>query len=263
MQAPHLSPPGATAPLPAVPRHIAVIMDGNRRWAREHGVPKALGHARGAKRVRGLVEACMRRGVPHLTVFAFSTENWKRPQDEVSSLMGLFVRYLQKEASELHRHGIRLQVIGERSAFDARLQKLMAHVEALTAGNTRLTLTIAANYGGRWDMLQAMQAWHTDHPGAPASDITEDALRPYLCLGNAPEPDLLIRTGGEVRISNFMLWQSAYTELYFTPALWPDFTAELLDEALVWYAGRERRFGGAEVVAAVQPGAAVDQRVAV
>ena len=246
-----------------VPRHIAVIMDGNRRWAREHGIPKAIGHVRGAKRIRGLVEACIARGVQHLTVFAFSTENWKRPQDEVSSLMALFVRYLQKEATELHRHGIRLQVIGERSAFDARLQKLMAHVEALTAANTRLTLTIAANYGGRWDMLQAMQAWHAEHPGAAASDLTEDALRPYLSLGNAPDPDLLIRTGGEVRISNFMLWQSAYSELYFTPALWPDFTAEMLDEALQWYAGRARRFGGAEVLGAQQPAATADQRVAV
>lgn len=229
----------------AVPRHIAVIMDGNRRWAREHRVPKAVGHARGARRVRALVEACMARGVGHLTVFAFSTENWKRPADEVTSLMGLFVRYLQKEASELHRHSIRLQVIGERSAFDARLQKLMAHVEELTAANTRLTLTVAANYGGRWDLLQAMQAWHAGHSGVPASDITEETLRPYLSLGNAPDPDLLIRTGGEVRISNFMLWQSAYTELYFTPALWPDFTAELLDQALAWYAKRDRRFGGA------------------
>lgn len=235
----------------ALPRHIAVIMDGNRRWAREHGVPKAVGHARGAKRVRNLVEGCIARGVGHLTVFAFSTENWKRPADEVSSLMGLFVRYLQKEATDLHRHGIRLQVIGDRSAFDARLQKLMAHVEELTAANTRLVLTVAANYGGRWDLLQAMQAWHAAHPGTQASEISEAALRPYLSLGDAPDPDLLIRTGGEVRISNFMLWQSAYTELYFTPALWPDFNADLLDQALAWYALRDRRFGGAS--AAVPP----------
>jgi len=242
------SPHSGTAAPAAVPRHIAVIMDGNRRWAREHGVPKAIGHARGARRVRGLVEACIARGVRHLTVFAFSTENWKRPQEEVVSLMTLFVRYLQKEASDMHRHGIRLKVIGDRSAFDTRLQKLMAHVEEMTAENTRLTLTVAANYGGRWDMLQAMQAWHTDHPGAHASEITEDALRPYLSLNDAPDPDLLIRTGGEVRISNFMLWQSAYTELYFTSALWPDFNSELLDQALSWYATRDRRFGGAPAV---------------
>lgn len=238
--------PGPEAPA-AVPKHIAVIMDGNRRWAREHGVPKAIGHARGAKRVRGLVEACIARGVQHLTVFAFSTENWKRPQEEVSSLMALFVRYLQKEASDMHRHGIRLKVIGDRSPFDSRLQKLMGHVEDMTAENSRLTLTVAANYGGRWDMLHAMQAWHTEHLGASPGELTEEALRPYLSLGDTPDPDLLIRTGGEVRISNFMLWQSAYTELYFTPALWPDFTADLLDQALAWYAGRERRFGGADL----------------
>lgn len=249
--------------LVAVPQHIAVIMDGNRRWAREHGVPKAIGHARGARRVRGLVESCIVRGVQHLTVFAFSTENWKRPQDEVSSLMALFVRYLQKEASDMHRHGIRLKVIGDRSAFDTRLQKLMAHVEHMTVDNTRLTLTVAANYGGRWDMLQAMRAWHTSHPQAAATELTEEALRPYLCLSNTPDPDLLIRTGGEVRISNFMLWQSAYTELYFTPALWPDFNAELLDQALAWYAERERRFGGAEVVPVMAVKCPSDQRVAI
>lgn len=252
-----------TIPSAALPRHIAVIMDGNRRWAREHGVPKAIGHARGAKRVRGLVEACVARGVKHVTVFAFSTENWKRPQDEVSGLMALFVRYLQKEASDMHRHGIRLKVIGDRSAFDTQLQKLIAHVEEMTADNTRLTLTVAANYGGRWDMLQAMRTWHSEHPGANAKEITEEALHPYLSLSDAPDPDLLIRTGGEVRISNFMLWQSAYTELYFTPALWPNFSAELLDQALAWYAARERRFGGAEVSALKMPQTTSSQRVAV
>lgn len=247
----------------SVPQHIAVIMDGNRRWAREHGVPKAIGHSRGAKRVRGLVEACITRGVQHLTVFAFSTENWKRPQDEVSSLMALFVRYLQKEASDMHRHGIRLKVIGDRCAFDIRLQKLMAHVEDMTADNTRLTLTVAANYGGRWDMLQAMQAWLTSHPGMDATELTEEALRPYLCLADIPDPDLLIRTGGEVRISNFMLWQSAYTELYFTPELWPNFNTELLDQALDWYAGRERRFGGAEVASVTSSYTIASQKTAI
>ena len=241
-----------------VPEHIAVIMDGNRRWARERGLPKALGHGRGAKRVRGLVEACMARGVRHLTLFAFSTENWKRPADEVSSLMGLFLRYLQKEASDLHRNGVCLKVIGDRSAFDTRLQTLMATVESMTQHNTGITLTIAANYGGRWDMLQAMQAWHAANPGAPASALTEDALRSHLSQAGTPDPDLLIRTGGESRISNFLLWQSAYTELYFTPTLWPDFNTESLDQALAWYAQRERRFGGAEVV----PPPEASQRVA-
>ena len=231
----------------ALPQHIAVIMDGNRRWASQRSLPKAIGHARGAKRVRSLVEACAARGVRYLTLFAFSTENWKRPIDEVTSLMGLFLLYLQKEASDMHKNGVCLKIIGDRSAFDARLQALMANVEAMTAHNSKITLSIAANYGGRWDMLQAMQAWHASNPGAPASALTEDALRRHLSLAGAPDPDLLIRTGGELRISNFMLWQSAYTELYFTPTLWPDFNAESLDQALAWYAQRERRFGGAEI----------------
>lgn len=221
-------------------------MDGNRRWAGQRGLPKVIGHDRGAKRVRTLVDACMARGVSYLTLFAFSTENWKRPAAEVSSLMGLFVRYLQKEANDMHKGGVRLKVIGDRSAFDTRLQALMAHVEAMTEHNTGITLAIAANYGGRWDMLQAMQAWYAANPGAPISALTEDALRPHLSLAGAPDPDLLIRTGGELRISNFMLWQSAYTELYFTPTLWPDFSSQALDEALAWYAGRERRFGGTQ-----------------
>ncbi|UUZ63751.1 di-trans,poly-cis-decaprenylcistransferase [Polaromonas sp. P1-6] len=233
-------------PLNAVPQHIAVIMDGNRRWASKRGLPKAIGHASGAKRIRGLVEACSARGVRWLTLFAFSTENWQRPADEVTSLMGLFLLYLQKEASDMHKTGVRLKVIGDRSAFDARLQTLMANVEAMTAHNTKITLTIAANYGGRWDMLQAVQAWHASNPGEPISALTEKALRPHLSLPDAPEPDLLIRTGGESRISNFMLWQSAYTELYFTPALWPDFSPESLDQALAWYAQRDRRFGAAD-----------------
>ena len=231
----------------ALPQHIAVIMDGNRRWASQRSLPKAIGHARGAKRVRSLVEACAARGVRYLTLFAFSTENWKRPIDEVTSLMGLFLLYLQKEASDMHKNGVCLKIIGDRSAFGERLQTLIANVETLTAHNSKITLSIAANYGGRWDMLQAMQAWHASNPGAPASALTEDALRPHLSLAGAPDPDLLIRTGGELRISNFMLWQSAYTELYFTPALWPDFNAESLDQALAWYAQRERRFGGVEV----------------
>ena len=233
-------------PTNAVPQHIAVIMDGNRRWAKKRGLPKTVGHASGAKRVRGLVEACSARGVRWLTVFAFSTENWKRPAEEVSSLMGLFLLYLQKEASDMHKKGVRLKVIGDISAFDARLQTLITNVQAMTAHNTKITLTIAANYGGRWDMLQAVQAWHASNPGAPIGELTEAALRPHLSLPDAPEPELLIRTGGESRISNFMLWQSAYTELYFTPALWPDFSAASLDEALAWYAERDRRFGGAE-----------------
>ena len=230
----------------ALPQHIAVIMDGNRRWASQRGLSKAIGHASGAKRVRSLVEACSARGVRWLTLFAFSTENWKRPADEVTSLMGLFLLYLQKEASDMHKLGVRLKVIGDRSAFDARLQALMANVEAMTADNSTITLTIAANYGGRWDMLQAAQAWQAHNPNQPISALTQDALEAHLSLAHAPNPELLIRTGGESRISNFMLWQSAYTELYFTDALWPDFNTEALDTALDWYAQRDRRFGGAD-----------------
>ncbi|NMM06006.1 polyprenyl diphosphate synthase [Polaromonas sp.] len=234
-----------------VPQHIAVIMDGNRRWARQRGLPKAIGHASGAKRVRSLVEACSARGVRWLTLFAFSTENWKRPAEEVTSLMGLFLLYLQKEASDMHKKGVRLKIIGDRSAFDARLQALMANVEAMTADNSTITLTIAANYGGRWDMLQAVQAWQAAQPQPPVNVLTEDALQPYLSLADAPDPELLIRTGGESRISNFMLWQSAYTELYFTDALWPDFNSGSLDQALAWYAQRDRRFGGANATSPI------------
>lgn len=220
-------------------------MDGNRRWAKQRGLSKALGHASGAKGVRNLLEACSARGVRWLTLFAFSTENWKRPADEVSSLMSLFLLYLQKEASDMHKKGVRLKVIGDLSAFDTRLQALISNVEAMTAQNTDITMTIAANYGGRWDMLQAVKAWQVAHPQQPVSALTEDALRPHLSLANAPEPELLIRTGGESRISNFLLWQAAYTELYFTPTLWPDFSTDSLDQALAWYAQRDRRFGAA------------------
>ncbi|MDM7948197.1 polyprenyl diphosphate synthase [Hydrogenophaga sp.] len=228
---------------PKVPQHVAIIMDGNRRWAQQRGLPKAVGHARGAQRVRGTVMACKEMGVRHLTLFAFSTENWQRPQEEVSSLMGLFVHYLEKEVESMLQGGVRLMVAGDTSRFDNRLQALMKFAQEKTAHNRRLTLTIAANYGGRWDMLQAVQRWQEAHPGTPVSQLSEEALKPHLSLAYAPDPELLIRTGGESRISNFMLWQSAYTELYFTPALWPDFTSQVLEEAVDWYAKRDRRFG--------------------
>ena len=230
----------------ALPQHVAVIMDGNRRWARQRGLPKAVGHATGAKRVRSLVETCAQRGVKWLTLFAFSTENWKRPEEEVTGLMGLFLLYLQKEASDMHKAGVRLKVIGDLSAFDARLNALIAHVETMTAHNTKITLTIAANYGGRWDMMQAVRAWHAANPNQPGGPQQESDISAYLSLAGAPDPDLLVRTGGESRTSNFMLWQTAYTELYFTPTLWPDFNTESIDQALAWYAQRDRRFGGAD-----------------
>ena len=231
----------------AVPQHVAIIMDGNRRWAAQRSLPRALGHASGARRVRQIVEACSARGVSHLTLFAFSTENWQRPADEVTSLMGLLVHYLQKEISNMHTTGVRLKIIGDLSRFDQRLQNLMASGQALTAHNRKITLTIAANYGGRWDMMQAVQAWQAANPALTVADMDEAALRPHLSMAYAPDPDLLIRTGGESRISNFLLWQMAYTELFFTDKLWPDFKAEALDEALQWYAGRDRRFGTSSV----------------
>ncbi len=224
-----------------IPRHIAVIMDGNGRWAKQHKLPRIAGHTRGVGRVNEVVQACVRLGVGHLTLFAFSSENWRRPADEVSKLMELFVQALEREVASLHQHGIRLRVIGDKTRFHARLQHLIREAEELTRANTRLTLTIAANYGGRWDILQAVNAWLKDHAGAQT--LTEEALTPYLSMADAPEPDLFIRTGGEQRISNFLLWQLAYTELYFTPILWPDFDAEELNRAIAWYRQRERRFG--------------------
>ena len=226
-----------------LPQHVAIIMDGNRRWAEKRSLPRALGHASGARRVRQVVEACSARGVRYLTLFAFSTENWQRSADEVSSLMGLLVHYLQKEISNMHASGVCLKVVGDLSRFDQRLQNLMATGQALTAHNTKITLTIAANYGGRWDMMQAVQAWQAAHPDKTVADMDEAALRPFLCMAHAPDPELLIRTGGESRISNFMLWQMAYTELFFTDTLWPDFSTPVLDEALQWFSARDRRFG--------------------
>jgi undecaprenyl diphosphate synthase len=228
---------------PAVPQHVAIIMDGNRRWAAKRSLPRALGHASGARQVKQVVEACAVRGVRYLTLFAFSTENWKRPADEVSSLMGLLVHYLQKEISNMHASGVCLKVVGDLSRFDQRLQNLMATGQALTAHNSKITLTIAANYGGRWDMMQAVQAWQAAHPDKTVASMDEAGLRPYLGMAHAPDPELLIRTGGESRISNFMLWQLAYTELFFTDTLWPEFSTPVLDDALQWFSARDRRFG--------------------
>lgn len=237
-------PSSSTLDIPAVsdvPRHVAVIMDGNGRWAKQRKLPRVAGHTQGLARVREIVEACVRAGIEHLTLFAFSSENWRRPADEVNKLMELFMQALEREVDRLHLNGIRLRIIGDKTRFDARLQHLIREAEELTAGNERLTLTVAANYGGRWDILQAFNAWLRDHPGS--REITEQGLTPYLSMADAPEPDLFIRTGGEQRISNFLLWQLAYTELYFTPTLWPDFDTEELNRAMAWYRQRERRFG--------------------
>jgi len=218
-------------------------MDGNRRWAKNRFMPAALGHAAGAKRVREIVQACADAGVPYLSLFAFSTENWKRPEDEVSSLMGLFMTYLEKEIASMNDKGVRLRVLGDLSRFSAPLQKLIQEAEAQTAQNTHITLQVCANYGGRWDMLQAVRGWQAAHPGQSLDKLDEETLAPYLSTAGAPEVDLLIRTGGESRISNFLLWQSAYAEMFFTDDLWPEFKPARLQDALNWFAGRDRRFG--------------------
>lgn len=228
-----------------VPRHLAIIMDGNGRWATQRFLPRSAGHVRGVQAVRRVVEACGRRGVRYLTLFAFSSENWRRPQEEVTLLMRLFVQTLQKEVDKLNDQGVRLRVVGETSAFDRGLQELIRKAEDRTAHNDTLHLTVAANYGGRWDILQAMQRMLTERPelGTSPQAISEAALIPYLSMSFAPEPDLFIRTGGEQRISNFLIWQLAYTELYFTDRYWPDISVQDIDAAFEWYRTRERRFG--------------------
>jgi len=228
-----------------VPRHLAVIMDGNGRWATKRFLPRAAGHARGVQAVRRVVEACGKRGVQYLTLFAFSSENWRRPEDEVSLLMRLFVQTLEKEVDKLDEQGVRLRVVGDLSAFEPKLQDLIRAAEQRTERNSALNLTIAANYGGRWDILQAMRSLLAANPelAAAPQNIDEKALSAHLSMSWAPEPDLFIRTGGEQRVSNFLIWQLAYTELYFTDGYWPDFGAREIDEAFEWYRGRERRFG--------------------
>ncbi|HSI42802.1 MAG TPA: isoprenyl transferase [Methylotenera sp.] len=232
-----------TIPVAAeIPKHIAVIMDGNGRWARKRFLPRIAGHKRGVDTVRDLVKSCAKLKVEYLTLFAFSSENWRRPADEVSLLMGLFMEALKREVVKLHQNNIKLVMIGDRSRFDAALLEQIRISEELTANNTGLTLTIAANYGGRWDMLQAMNKMQAAAPQL-AGYYREEHLTPYLSMSYAPEPDLFIRTGGEKRISNFLLWQLAYTELYFTDTLWPDFNADAFKQAIQSYQQRERRFG--------------------
>jgi undecaprenyl diphosphate synthase len=199
--------------------------------------------------VRGIVQACADLGVRYLTLFAFSTENWQRPKDEVSGLMGLLALYLQKEVKDMNAKGVRFKVVGDTSGFDTRIQALIRDAQVNTAHNDTITLTIAANYGGRWDVLQAVKSWQAAHPGETVDTMDEACLSDHLSLAYAPNPDLLIRTGGESRISNFMLWQMAYTELFFTDVLWPSFTPAVLDQAIVWCGARDRRFGGASTLA--------------
>ncbi|MFC4161544.1 polyprenyl diphosphate synthase [Chitinimonas lacunae] len=227
----------------AVPRHIAIIMDGNGRWAKKRFLPRMAGHKQGVETVREVVKACTGFGVEYLTLFAFSSENWRRPEEEVSFLMNLFLAALEREVDKLHQNGIRLRLIGRRDRFSPAIVRMIESAEARTAANTKLTLTIAADYGGRWDMLNATQSLLRERPELAQQGFGEEELAPHLAMAYAPEPDLFIRTGGEQRISNFLLWQLAYSELYFTELLWPDFGRDALLEAIHSYQNRERRFG--------------------
>lgn len=221
-----------------VPRHIAIVMDGNGRWATKRFLPRLAGHRQGVQSLRRCVQASVQRGVEVLTVFAFSSENWGRPAEEVSGLMDLLALALAREVPAMHAQGVRLHFVGERAGLSPKVCEGLRQAEALTAGNQQLVLNICFNYGGRWDIAQAAQS--LAQRGEP---ITEHSLNAAMALSHVPDPDLLIRTGGEMRISNFLLWQAAYSELYFSPALWPDFDAAALDDAIAAYQGRERRFG--------------------
>nr|VFJ87431.1 MAG: undecaprenyl diphosphate synthase [Candidatus Kentron sp. LFY]VFJ96440.1 MAG: undecaprenyl diphosphate synthase [Candidatus Kentron sp. LFY] len=233
------------SPSPKVPRHIAIIMDGNGRWAKQRCLPRIAGHRAGVDSVRRIVRICGQMGVKVLTLFAFSSENWQRPREEVGLLMDLFMSALKNEAKKLDQNNVRLRIIGDRSAFTTKLQQVIEESEHITCGNTGLTLVIAANYGGRWDLSQAARtiARRVVMGQLHLENICPETIQLHLCLSDLPEPDLFIRTSGEKRISNFLLWQIAYTELYFTDVLWPDFDRKALEEALAFYASRQRRFG--------------------
>nr|WP_282452654.1 polyprenyl diphosphate synthase [Lysobacter sp. CAU 1642] len=239
-----------------MPRHIAIVMDGNGRWARARARPRSIGHRAGARAVNRCIDWCIERGIDALTLFAFSSENWRRPEEEVGALMQLFMRALDREVDELARRSVRLRFIGHREAFSPDLQTRMQRAEAATASGERLQLSIAASYGGRWDIAQAARTLAADVAAGRlrAEEIDETLLGTRTCLADLPEPDLFIRTGGDRRISNFLLWQLAYSELHFTPVLWPDVDAATLDAALDDFQQRERRFGmTSEQVAAGTP----------
>ena len=225
------------------PKHIGIIMDGNGRWAKKRLLPRFVGHQKGLNAVKRVVSHCAELGVEALTLFAFSTENWKRPKDEVNKLMGLFLKALQKEVQKLSENNVQLRIVGDRSAFSEDIQKYIVIAEESTKNNTGLVLTIAANYGGRADIVEAVKKWQLANPQKNVSELTEQAINEFIALSDISEPDLLIRTGGEQRISNFLIWQMAYAELYFTDALWPDFGEKDIDEAVLSFSKRERRFG--------------------
>jgi undecaprenyl diphosphate synthase len=226
----------------SIPRHVAIVMDGNGRWAKKRFMPRVFGHKHGMETVVRTIHACVERGIEYHTVYAFSSENWKRPEDEVSGLMSLVLVGVAKYLARLADDGVRIVIVGDRSAVSDRLREAWAEAERVTAHNTRITLSVAFNYGGRWDIVQACRK--AMQQGLPADELNEWQLGRLMAMAHAPDPDLFIRTGGEVRVSNFLLWQIAYAEFYFTDCLWPDFDAAELDKALAAYAGRERRFGG-------------------
>jgi undecaprenyl diphosphate synthase len=250
---PHALPPPHDAHQDAsrLPRHVAIVMDGNGRWAQQRHRPRTFGHRAGQKAVRAAIEYCLRRGIDALTLFAFSSENWRRPAGEVGALMELFLKALDREVDELHGHGVRIRFIGALDAFAPALRERMHAAAAKTAGNAKLALNIAVNYGGRWDIAQAARraAQAVQRGELDADAIDEKTLAPFFCVADLPPVDLFIRTGGEHRVSNFLLWQVAYSEFVFSDALWPDFDAACFDRALSDFAGRERRFGrtGAQV----------------
>ena len=228
-----------------IPRHVAIVMDGNGRWAKARGLPRVAGHKAGVETVRNIVQQCVQKGIEALTLFAFSSENWRRPPQEVGLLMELFLTALQMEVSKLNKNNVRLRVIGDISAFSEKLRNQMTKSQEQTRNNTGLTLVIAVNYGGRWDLAQASRrvAEQVAAGTLKPEQVDEELLGRYVCLHDLPEPDLFIRTSGEQRISNFLLWQLAYTELYFTDTRWPDFDASAFDQALLAYQKRRRRFG--------------------
>jgi len=234
--------------IPAInklPRHVAIIMDGNGRWAEKRNQPRIMGHRAGVEAVRGIVKSCASRGIEVLTLFAFSSENWRRPEQEVSLLMELFMTALGIEVKRLHKNNVRLKVIGDVNGFSKSLQDRIRKAESLTENNTGLIVVVAANYGGRWDVTQAARklAKQVKNDEIGIDEITPERMASHISLNDLPEPDLFIRTGGEKRISNFMLWQLAYTELYFTDTLWPDFDKDAFQASLESFASRQRRFG--------------------
>jgi undecaprenyl diphosphate synthase len=233
---------------PNVPRHVAIVMDGNGRWARKRFMPRIFGHKHGVDSLVNAIQACANRGVEHLTVFAFSSENWKRPEEEVSGLMGLVLSAMTRYLTKIAGDGVRVKIIGDRAAVSESVRTAWERAERTTEHNTRITVWVAFNYGGRWDIVQACRRAVAE--GLDPSQVTEEKLSSFMAQREAPDPDLFIRTGGEVRISNFLLWQVAYSELYFTECLWPDFDGAELDKAFAAYARRDRRFGGVKTDAA-------------